>query len=254
MKKTFLMILALGVPFALRADLVIPATGTVTEDFQTFAGSGFQSGGGGGTLDSETFNVTGLSDGNIGFSGTDTDGGDHGRGTSAGGVSGGGIYAFDVGGGDIAWGVQPTGADFSPGAFLVRLQNSTANPITSLDVSYGLAVNNNADRGNSFNLGHGATDAGPFTTVNSFTSTELSQGSTLWVLSDESVTISGINIPGFSQYYLAFESNDVTGGGSRDEFGLSYLTVGITAIPEPNSAALIGVGFALLLGIRRLRG
>ena len=138
--KLFALALLVLTPFALHADLTIPVTGTVTVDFESFTGAGLETGGGPGMLDSDTFVVLGLSDGDTGFSGTYTTG-DYARGTDADGATTGGLYAWQTGG-DIALGFQPTGTDASPGTILVRLANSTATPITSIDVSYGFTYYN----------------------------------------------------------------------------------------------------------------
>jgi hypothetical protein len=197
---------------------------------------------------------SGLSDGARGF-GTDDTAGDHARGSSSGGVSSGGFYAFDVSGsGDYALGVQPAGSDFTPGYITLKLLNNTGSAITQLDIGYEVWVLNDQDRANSFNFSHSADDS-TYTAVAAlnFTSTEAADGSPAWAKVDRSTSITSINIANGANYYLRWTGDDVSGGGSRDEFALDDIQV--TAIPEPATLGLL-FGGSLMIGVirRRLRG
>lgn len=121
---------------------------TNTIDFASFTGAGFAPSPTAGQLDSDTWRVTGLSDGDTTFGGTFTSG-DFARGTSAGGVTTGGVYAFTVSSGNAALGVQPGGTDFTAGSITQRIQNNTGSAVTSWDLSYSLYVLNNKERSNS---------------------------------------------------------------------------------------------------------
>ena len=86
------------------------------EDFDSFRGGGFQSDPVAGQLDSDFWSISGLSDGDLDFGGTETSG-DFSRGTSFGAARTGGIYGFELGenSGDYILGVQAAGSDFTPG-------------------------------------------------------------------------------------------------------------------------------------------
>ena len=97
MKKTATMIGALAIT-ASATQASVSFTGT--EITQTFTGYDGNSGPSG--WDASGFSGAGFSEN---------------RGSSTGGVSTGGTYAFDIGGGNVALGVQPGGSDFSPGYY-----------------------------------------------------------------------------------------------------------------------------------------
>jgi hypothetical protein len=99
------------------------------EGFDSFAGTGFAPSPAAGQLDSDTWALNGLSDGDTAWGGTYTTG-DYARGIDEDGASTGGIYAFDVvsgAGTDYILGVQPTDADFTPGAIYLRLHVTIAH-------------------------------------------------------------------------------------------------------------------------------
>ena len=102
----------------------------VTENFNNFGGEGFATTPASNQLDSDTWKVTGLSDG-AGTFGADFTTGDFAKGGSDGGVTSGGFYSF-FNGTDSMLGVQPTGGDWTPGDIVLKLQNNTGASITSL--------------------------------------------------------------------------------------------------------------------------
>ena len=83
-----------------------------------FAGGGFAPSPATGQLDSDAWEVAGMSDGNLDF-GQSNVAGDFARGTHSGGVGTGGIYAFEVGS-NLILGVQPGASDFTPGSLTVE--------------------------------------------------------------------------------------------------------------------------------------
>ncbi len=229
----FVFIALLTISFSATAQLSLGALNSpATADFTGFSGSGFVPAPAAGQLDSDTYRITGLSDGDGSFGGTHT-AGDFARGASTGGETGGGIYGFDVGGGNIALGVQPTGGDFTPGAIEVRVVNNTGDQIDSVDVSYDIFVNNDAERGNTFNFAY-STDGTNFTSVGAldFTSTEVSDANG-FVSVARMTTISGLaaNFQNGDTLTLQFSGADSLGGGSRDEFGLDNLSITATTVP-----------------------
>ncbi len=135
----------------------------------------------------------------------------------------------------------------------LRLLNSTGVTVTALQLSYDIYVRNDNDRANSFNFRYSADD-NQYTTVSSldFTSPGSADSSPEWTSTDRSVTLSGLSIAHGSQFYLQWISDDVSGSGARDEFALDNVSVtAVSAVPEPSSAALVGLFGVGLLGARR---
>jgi uncharacterized repeat protein (TIGR01451 family) len=222
--------LAVGIVFLLALFMIsnpVLAQGQLpfAEDFTGFTGSGFDPNPGAGQLDSDAWIVTGLSDGDLSFGGSGTTG-DYARGSSSGGVTTGGIYAFDTGGGNTILGVQPTGSDWTPGAFILRLQNDTGTTITQLDISYTVWVYNNESRANSLDFAY-SSDNLTYTDVPAldFTTPEAADGSPVWTDTFRSTSISGVNIANGDYFYLRWRGDDVSGSGSRDEYGIDDIQV-----------------------------
>lgn len=227
MKKNLLSITALSVLAitSANAQLQINTSGTPNIiDFTGFDGSGFDAAPAAGQLDSDTWSVLGLSDGDLAF-GASGIGGDYARGTSAGGTTTGGVYAFDDNGNEFL-GVQAGGSDFTPGSFVLRVQNNTGNPIVSFDVSYEIKVFNDQGRSNSFNFSHSGDNV-TFTPEASldYTSTEVADAVPVWVTENRTITLSGLNIANGDFYYFAWDSDDVGGAGSRDEMGVDNIEI-----------------------------
>ena len=221
-------VLALAVPSAI-AQYSIVDSSPVLEDFDGFTGAGFSPTPSPGQLDSNQFAVTGLSDGDLGFGATGT-GGDFARGASAGGVTTGGVYAFN--GSDTFLFIQPTGDDFTPGALTMRYRNDSGVTITDLDVSYSIMTRNDQARSNSWNFSF-APDCSSFSPVPSllFNSPEVADPSPTWVVTPSSVSLPGLSIPDGALFCLRFESDDVSGSGSRDEIGIDKVSVAASNVP-----------------------
>ena len=233
MNKFVTAALLLGACGAASAQLSLTGISTAsTIDFDSFTGAGFAPAPAAGQLDSDTIIITGLSDGDLAFGGTG-DSGDYARGTTTGGVTTGGAYGFDLGGGDVALGIQPAGSDFTPGTIVVALQNNSGDMISEIDVSYDIVVFNDQARGNTVNFAHGAMAAGPFTAEPTldFESPEVADGVPAYVSTNRSITLSGLNIANGGSYFLQFSSDDSVGGGSRDEIGINNISVTPTAVP-----------------------
>jgi hypothetical protein len=93
MKKIFTPILLSLFVLPALAQLEITAIGSpVSIDFSGFMGSGFAPDPAADQLDSDTWSVTGLSDGDVEFGGSGLSG-DFARGSTTGGVTTGGVYA-----------------------------------------------------------------------------------------------------------------------------------------------------------------
>jgi len=205
---------------------------TLLEDFDLYRADGFASPPNSPEqLDSEAFLVRGLSDGDLGFGDTE-DSGDFARGASAGGESTGGIYAFEVASGDFAWGVQPTGSDFTPGSFVARYLNDTGTPIDDVAVAYDIEVFNNEDRSSDVSLAYkvassDAYDASGFTGISAFdyTTPEAADTNPTWQTVLRSSTLSEIDLQNGEYLLLRIEADDAGGSGSRDEIALNNLSL-----------------------------
>ena len=194
------------------------------EDFQSFDGSGFAPTPTGGQLDSDAWRATGFSDGNGTFGGTFTSG-DFARGADVnGGVSTGGVYAFDTGGSNSILGIQPGGSDFTPGTITLRLTNTTGSTLTSLDVAYDIFFNNDQPRANSLNFAF-STDDVTYTSVSALDFTTPEAAAAGFQSESLSATISGLSIADGSDVFLQWQGDDVSGSGSRDEYGIDNVVI-----------------------------
>lgn len=232
-----------GAQRQLNADIVLSNIGeTVTETFQSYEGLGFSPGAdpATGLLDSNTYRATGFSEGDGSFGGTHI-GGDFGRGGPVGGgVTDGGAYAFDVGGGDVAVGVQPTDDDFTSGSFTIRIANNTGQTITGVRIG-GLAHFFNDTNSATRWVFEGSLNDSEYLPF-FFRDSPLD--------ADETPAWSSISIGDSFQFpladqgrfYLRITGDDLSVDGNRDEFALS--TISFTAIPEPASLGILTLIFS----------
>lgn len=223
-----------GPPLA--AQLTLEAAGTPASiDFAGYDGSGFSPTPAAGQLDSGMLSLAGFSEGDLPFEAT-AEAGDFARGTTTGGVSAGGVYAFDLGDGDMALGVQPTGSDYSPGSLILRLENATGAPLEGVHVSYDVVVFNDQGRSSSWSLSYSTAELGPYEAVPAadYASPETADAEPAYTLVRRSVELSPPAILPGEHLYLRWSSDDVGGAGSRDEIGIDNITiVGESSLPAP---------------------
>ncbi len=241
--KTILTVcIALSIAQSSFAQLSIPTVDTnFTVDFENtvtginngiFTAGGFAPNAEVGQLDSDGIVVNGFSDGDILFGETSTSNTDFDRGSSEGGVGPGGVYAFDRGGGNVILGVQPTGSDFNSGQIVMRIQNNTGGTITGLSVSYNIAYLNNGsnDRSNSLDFSYSTglvsgdtigVDALDFSTPGASDILD-------WQTESRSTNIDGLALANGDFFLLIWEGDDVSGTGSRDEYGIDDIVVSAT--------------------------
>lgn len=234
----------------LTAQIPVTKGSTITIDFNSFDGSGLVTSPATGQLDSDDWRITGFSDGDGVFGGTH-DAGDFARGIDGDGVTSGGLYAFEVAAGDFSLGTQPTGSDWNPGTFDLRLINNSGTVLTEINIQYDIYVLNNADRSGSFNFSYSADDIN-YTSVASidFSSAEAGDVSPVWQSTNRSATLSGLNIANGELLYLRWQGEDISGSGSRDEFGLDNILIsgGDTPLPvELNSFKAFGENKKVIL-------
>lgn len=201
-----------------------PSVELLNENFNSFTGTGFSPGSTADDLDSNIYICTGASSGAVAYGETKSSG-DFGRGTSTGGVQSGGIYAFNTdGAGDMCYGVQPSGNDFTPATMEVRIQNTTGTALSNFTISYDIKVNNNEGRASSFNFSY-SNDDSTFTDVAALDYTTPVSSDVLGFVTVSKTTTFAVTVADGDYLYLKFSSDDDGGSGSRDEFGLDNLVV-----------------------------
>jgi hypothetical protein len=187
-----------------------------------------------GRLNSNAWAVTGWSDGNLAFGGTATSV-DYTRGSTGVAVTSGGFYAYTGAPHSVAnpcFMIQPGGGDFTPGTITLRIINNGTTNITQFDISYNLFVRNDQGRANSFNFSYSADDI-TYTAVAAldYTSTAAADGLG-WVQvgssPSRSTSVTGLNILPGASFFIRWSSADVSGTGSRDEFGLDDIAITAT--------------------------
>ena len=195
-----------------------------------FAGAGFQPNTAfAGRLNSNAWSGSGWSDPALPFGGTAT-GNDYGRGSTAIAVTQGGIYAYVGAPNSVAnpaMMFQPGGSDFTPGNLTLRIRNDGSSIINQLAISYKIYQRNDMGRSNSFNLSYSYDDVNytPFTVYDYVTPGTADLAG--WVLGSNMTgsSITGLNIPPTTMFYLRWTSDDVSGTGSRDEIGLDDINI-----------------------------
>ena len=173
--------------------------------------------------------------------------GDFARGASAGGVSGGGVYAFDVGNGgpvNRALGVQPIGADFTPGSIVFRLVNQTGVAVRKIKASFKTYYRNDQGRANRLTWDDSLDGTNFFDFGgDAITSPEAANPTPQWVLAaDKAISIGfASGLAHGDAYYFRFLGDDVSGSGFRDEFAIDDVSFTAT-IPEPATWWILSFG------------
>jgi len=188
-----------------------------------YDGTGFSPTPTAGQINSNTFIITGLQDGDLNY-GDFGVAGDFAKGVSTGGISSGGAYAFEVAPGDRALGVQPTGSDWTPGTYEMRFVNSTGAAITDLSVAYDIYYLNDATRGMLISFSHSANDT---TFINEpsldFGTPLPAAANPIWLAENKSIILSGLNIPDGDMYYIKWSGADIGSSGSNDEIAIDNI-------------------------------
>lgn len=224
--------MAAAIISAAHAQLLINTAGVpVNIDFTGFSGAGFQPGGGGGTLNSNEWSATGFSDGASDFGATSTTG-DFARGSTTGLVTTGGIYAVDIAGNQGLM-VQPTADDFTPGSFILKIENNTGVDVTELSLSYTIYVLNDGGRSNSFNFAVSYDNVTYSPVADLDYATPEMFDFTPYVIY-RSTSITGLSFTDGSVLYLSWTGNDISGTGTRDEIALDDIAItAIAGAPTP---------------------
>lgn len=206
----------------------------LTIDFDDFRGAGFVEEPTSTQLDSDSYRVTGLSDGNASFGINDTSG-DHARGENDGGVSTGGIYGFEVGTNDYALGWQGAGSDMTPGDITLRVRNNTGSTITSFVLSFDVLVYNDQGRSNNVTFNSSFVDESGYNNSETgvVVSGEAADTTPAWVrTSITNLALTEGSVADGEFVYLRWSTDDVSGGGSRDEFAIDNICLEVSTIPS----------------------
>ena len=201
-----------------------------------FNGTGITQPPAAGQLHSNAWFIEGLSDGNSVIGGAYTTG-DFARGLSTGGVSSGGFYAFDIGS-DTAIGVQAAGSDFTPGSITLRTFNNTGLTLDSVRLTYTLHIYNDQARGNSLNPSYSTDNItyNPLTTLND-TTPELAAMTPAWIAIQKDTTFP-LSLNNGDTLFIRWSSDDVLGGGSRDEIAIDDISITPYASPASTNYTL----------------
>jgi hypothetical protein len=195
-----------------------------------FTGAGFQLSPSAGQLNSSAFAITGFSDGDLAFDGTQTSA-DYTRGTTAVTQTSAGVYAFTVGASDNGLGFKGTAAEFTPGHVTLRVQNKTGVTATSMTIAYKVYVLNSQGRSSTFHLSHSPNNSS-YTdepSVNTY-SVDAADGAPTWRPYIRVITITGLSVANNGFYYFRWTSDDLGGSGSRDEFALDDIRLVVNPV------------------------
>nr|MDQ3032433.1 hypothetical protein [Myxococcota bacterium] len=210
-------------------------TTSISYDFTGFLASGFGPTPAAGELDSDEWIATGFSDPALTFGGTAADGSDYARGTSEGGTSTAGVYAYDVASSpastDVALGAQASAAEFTPGAFQLRITNATGRTLRAINLAYALSYLNNTARSTRHTVSVVRESDLASVTVDALQSDtpEGTIGAAVWIGVPRAATIDldPIGIPAGANFIIVFAFDDLAGSGERDEIAIDDVVVSI---------------------------
>ncbi len=119
---------------------------------------------------------------------------------------------------------------------MLRLQNQSETTVTEVDVEYTIRYFNDQERANSVNFSF-SEDNSTFTDIPAlnFTTPETADSNPAWQSQKQTTTISNLNIAPDEFFYLKWMGDDVSGGGSRDEYGIDDVFVSNLVAPEEDN-------------------
>ena len=261
-------LLLLGAPGLAHAQQALTGTNVIEYDFASFTAAGFSPTPGAGMLDSDEWIGTRVNATDLAFGGTSADM-DFANGTSMGGERAGGIWAFTpvstmcASGPRTLLGVQPSNRTFTPGSFRVRVLNSTGAPLTEVFLDYTLAWLNNEERSMVHGVralqvdGSGATTGEVMLPSLMFETPVASSPGASWESRCQSarIDLSSIPIADGSLLVIVFDFDDGSGGGSRDELGITDVRIGTMAssmdggVPGLDAGVVTDAGVASDAGV-----
>jgi Abnormal spindle-like microcephaly-assoc'd, ASPM-SPD-2-Hydin len=224
-----------------------------SDSFTGYLGAGIDPTGTSGKLASNNYAVT-MGSTVVAFGGSST----------ATGVTGGdrtnapgnnvqtGLQAFSVGGistgTDKMLGIQPTGSTFQSatnGNITLRVQND-GTAATTASIGYEVYVNNDQARSNSLLLSY-STDNVTYTPVPAATYTSSAALDASGLVLATTVIQSGIAVavPANGFLYVRWTGVDVSGSGTRDEFGIDDVSIVLTGSPAAPEIDVQGNGVSI---------
>jgi len=253
MKRSLLLSILLALPSWAHAQQALTSTNTISYDFAAFDGAGFAPMPTAGQLDSDEWIATRVNALDLDFGGTSAHM-DFANGTSTGGEMSGGIWAFGpvttacASAGQTLLGVQPSNRTFSPGSFRVRATNATGAPLSAISLAYTLAWLNDENRSmvqgvRVLQVDTAGAETGSVVVPSLMFETPVAsapgatwQGECL----NARVDLSTIPIADGAHFVIAFDIDDGTGSGSRDELGITDVRIAAMpfAIPDAGVPAM----------------
>ncbi|MEM9546038.1 MAG: right-handed parallel beta-helix repeat-containing protein [Bacteroidota bacterium] len=206
-------------------------TGSSNIDFTGFDGTGLIPIPASGELDSDDWEVTGMSDGNTTYGGNFTTG-DHARGNTAGSVGTGGLYSLNSG---AIW-VSSTGTDMTSGTITLRATNNTGADLNVLNISYDILFLNDQDRATAVNFEY-STDGVAFTPVPALNFTSPLDLDALGIQTEAKsilLTLSS-TVSNGNNFFLRWTFDDAGGSGSRDEVGIDNILFNVPPVKNENT-------------------
>ena len=200
-------------------------------DFTGYTGAGLVPTPATGQLDSDSWRVTGMNDGDTSFGGTFT-AGDYAEGTSTGGEDEGGLWAFVVAPGDPAFGIQQKSSDLTPGRIFLRFVNATGAPLVDPTIRFEVWVFNDQHRSSVLDFAW-STDGSTFTTLGALrvTTPEDAAAAPAWALTPREVTLTGVTVDPDELLFLRWAPDSNTGDGEWDEIAIDDVEVSVAVEP-----------------------
>ncbi|HWP06683.1 MAG TPA: DUF4215 domain-containing protein, partial [Polyangiaceae bacterium] len=221
------------------ADIAIGDSG-VTVDFTGFTGAGFASSPAAGQLDSDDWAISGFSNGDLNFGGTNTSAGYTRKPATTGAGAGGpattgapagstnpgpGIYDFyvDQATDNYFLGVFSSTDDFTPGTITARFKNTRAKSIVSMTVAFRVLTWNNTTHTNTLTA-HYSTDNATWIDLQLSQPTNGPVDTSLAWDSNQKTKLIAVTIPVNGNFYLRWTGSD-TMAGDGDSMGIDDIVL-----------------------------
>lgn len=177
------------------------------------------------------------------------------------GTSSGGTYNFANGvtasSTDRSLGFLTSGSFSSPRTIAFAFTNSTGSTLTGLDLAWDYEKSRSGSRAFDWTFFHGATATAINTAAASGNQSYAADASNTVISNpptsiSKSFSLTGLSIADGTTYYLAWTYTGLLGATNAQ--ALSIDNFSLTAVPEPSTWALIGIGSAFMLwNLRRKR-
>ncbi len=250
--KNLILVALMTINFSTAANVVY------SETFDHYLGSGLQPGGKNGTLNSNQWRVSGLSDGDTHF-GDHIHQGDSARGQATHSVRSGGLYSFDIAG-NPALGWQSTGSDLSPGHFNLQIPNPSQSLWNNLWLSFELWYFNDQFRSTRVNFLTYTKSNSPRLRA-TFNTPQAADTKPYWQSKIFNIDLGDYFVPAAGFGLFSWQFDDIGGQGARDELAIDNLLLTlsnpiVTVSESTTTIMFCGIGLVLLIvtGMRRTLG